>query len=531
MMPDWILLLPILFPLAGAVFFTLIAPRVPERVRAALPLTFLTIEIITILVNIAPGLHAFALSDWSASAFSIAFQMDGVTLLLLLALFVPLAAIWLVAPPRTPFALFPTLVVTGAVLLAASATPITVYTAWVILDVAIFAWRLAYDIEKEGTLRMLAVSQSAALALFTGSLILGSDRSADAALLIALAFWARLALFPFQWSLPTRGADAHDLWLARGVSLIAASNLWLHWSTLHVDAPITLIGTLFSICIIAAVIWIWREEHPTRAVIVATSHAIAFVPLAILFGGDAGPALSLWLALSAVIALAWFEIAQRWRAENRNRYPLLIWFAGILSLAGLPLTPAFLGRVGLYVSLWEAGQWLVLLIAGVTTLLLLVPLWNLGFDIQGTENRKATRLENAGLVLMTLAGAALALAPMLIAHVLGPDMGNSAERAIDRSIRTNDALGVAIGFAMVILPVIGSYFLRIPARHFHPRTGSLLLRTAHAIDLDWLALAFTSIGYRVGAVARGASTIAEENPTVWILFAGLWVAIFISLVH
>jgi hypothetical protein len=531
MMPDWILLLPILFPLAGALVFGLVAPRASPRARVGLPLIFLILEIIAILVNIAPGLHALVLSDWSSATFSIAFQIDGVTLLLLLTLFVPLAAIWLVAPPRAPFGLFPTLVVTGAVLLAASANPITVYAAWAILDVAIFAWRLAYDIEKDGTLRTFALSQSAALALFAGALILGTDRAADGALLIALALWARLALFPFQWTLPTRGTDAHDLWLARGVPLIAAGNLWLRWSSLKVDAPITLIGTLFSVGIIAAAIWMWREEQPTRAVVVGVSHAIAFVPLAIVFGGDAGLALGLWLTLSAVIALALFEVAQRWRAENRNRYPRLIWFAGILSLGGLPLTPGFLGRVGLYISLWEAGQWLVLLIAGVTTLLLLVPLWNLGFELQGAENRKATRMENAGLILMTLAGAALALAPMLIAHALGPDAGNSAERAIDRSIRTNDALGVAIGFAMLILPVIGSYYLRVPARHFHPRSGSLLLRTARVTDLEWLARALTGIGYRVGALARGALTIAEENPTVWILLAGLWVAIFISIVH
>ena len=530
-MPDWILLLPILFPLAGALVFTLVAPRVSARVRLALPLLFLIIEIIAVLVNIAPGLHTLVFSDWSPATWSIAFQLDGVTFLLLLTLFVPLAAIWLVAPPRAPFGLLPTLVLTGAILLATSANPITVYAAWVVLDVAILAWRLVYDIEKEDTLRTFAVSQSAALALLAGALVLGTDRAANGALLIALAFWARLALFPFQWSLPTRGTDAQDLWFARGVPLIAASNLWLRWSTLHVDAPVTLIGTLFSVGIIAATIWMWREEQPTRAVVVGVSHAIAFVPFAIVFGGDAGQALALWLVLSAVVALALFEIAQRWRAENRNRYPRLIWFAGILSLAGLPLTPGFLGRAGLYVSLWEAGQWLVLLIAGVTTLLLLVPLWNLGFDLQGAENRKATRMENAGLVLMTLAGAALALAPMLIAHALGPEVGNSAERALDRSIRTNDALGVAIGFAMLILPVIGSYFLRIPARHFHPRPGSLLLRVAHVIDLEWLARALTVIGYRIGAWARGASTIAEENPTVWILLAGLWVAIFISIVH
>ena len=89
-MPDWILLLPILFPLAGALVFTLVAPHVSPRARVMLPLIFLIVEIIAILVNIAPGLHALAFSDWSSAALSIAFHLDGVTLLLLLTLFVPL---------------------------------------------------------------------------------------------------------------------------------------------------------------------------------------------------------------------------------------------------------------------------------------------------------------------------------------------------------------------------------------------------------------------------------------------------------
>jgi hypothetical protein len=57
------------------------------------------------------------------------------------------------------------------------------------------------------------------------------------------------------------------------------------------------------------------------------------------------------------------------------------------------------------------------------------------------------------------------------------------------------------------------------------------MRAARLIDLEWLARALTSVGYQAGAIARGASTIAEENPTVWILLAGLWVAIFISILR
>ncbi len=538
-MPDWILLVPILFPLVGALALALAQPRVSARARPWLPLVFLAMEILAILVNIAPGNHSFTISTWSQASFSIALQLDGVSLLLLLTLFVPFLALWLIAPPaqtprgarRSPFGLFPVLVLTAAVLLTASANLITAYLTWVVLDLTVFAWRLAYDIERETALRTLALSQVAAFMLLAGALAHSANAqpTAASASLIALAFWARLALFPFQWTLPTRGTDLSDLWLSRGVPLLAAANLWLRWATLNIDAPATLIGALTAAAIIAAAIWIWREEQPTRAIVVSVAQSMTFVPLAIAFGGNAAVAFALWLTLGTVIAIALFETAQRWRAENRNRYPRLIWFAGILALAGLPLTPAFLGRVGVYVSLWETGQWLLLLVASATTMLTLAPLWNLGFELSSAENREPTRVEYAGLGVLVATFAALALAPMLIAHALAPGVGDAAERAIDRVIRTSDAPGVAIGFALLILPVVGSYWMRGAARDFRPRANSPILRAARLLDLDWLARGLTAIGYRLGALARGASTIAEENPTIWILLAGLWIAIFISI--
>jgi hypothetical protein len=195
----------------------------------------------------------------------------------------------------------------------------------------------------------------------------------------------------------------------------------------------------------------------------------------------------------------------------------------------LPLTPAFLGRIGLYVSLWESGNWLLIVLASAATLLILTPVWNFGCALKGIESREPTRGEYAGLAIVSIAFAALAFAPMLIAHALAPNVGDAAERAMDRVIRTSDALGVAIGTVMLLLPVVGSYFLRYMSRGFRPQPSSPIVRTGHAMDLVWLEHVVTGIGYQMGVAARNVSTIAEENPTVWILFAALWLAIFITI--
>lgn len=536
-MPDSILLLPILLPLVLAPVFAWIARRA-EHTRHALTILFFILEISAILVNIAPGSHRLVISTWQAAAFSIALQMDGIAILLALTTSILLLTLWLAAPPapishgrgRDPFD-FPTvLVFSAALLLIAAEGLLAICFALTLLDLSLFVWRLAHNIERETAARSLVVGLFAGLILVAGALLIGTARAAEhnGALLIALAFWARLGLFPFHSLLPTHGVDTSDLWYARAMPMLAASALWMRWQqTLTIAAPGDVIAWLALATFIITLVWIWREEEPSRAVGVSTMHGFALVPLAVAFGGDAAPVFALWLALSAVFAFAFFETALRWRAENRNRWTRLLWFGGVIALAGPPLTPAFLGRVGVYVSLAENGQWLTLLLAALATLLLLAPLWNFAFALAGAEMRDPKRGESAALIIITLWFAALTFAPMLIANVLGAKVGEAADAAMLRVIWTNDLLGVLLGFVLLFVPLVASYWLRGSVRGLHLRPGSPWMRVARWLDLTWLEHGVVSMGYRAGMTARNISTMAEENPTVWLLLVGLWVAILI----
>jgi hypothetical protein len=525
-MPDWLLLLPIFFPLIGALFLFSLSSHLTAQLRRWLALGYLAIEIALVLLNIAPGTHRLAISNWELASLTIALQMDGVTQLLLLTMFVPLTALWLVAPPRQPFDLFPILALTASLLLAAADGFVAALLAWILLDLALFVWRLAHDIERATALQSLAIGLCAGTLYFAGASLL-TPRPADGALLIGVALWARLGLFPFHSLLPTRGADELELWFARGIPTIAAANLWLHWSAFHIAAPYALVGVLTSVTLIVAAIWIWRATDVAQAVGIGAASALAFVPLAIAYGGDAGIAFALWQVLAIAFATALCEIALRWSAGNRSEYARVAWFLGLLALAGLPLTPAFLGRIGLYVALTESGEWLFLLLAGAATLIVLARLWGLGLALRGNELRDPTRAEYVGLGLIAFAFAALAFTPMLLAPAL--DISESAERALDRVIRTNNALGVAIGAVVLILPIIGAYFSRVLARDYHPGAHSVIARLARVGDLEWLEREVSRVGFQIGAITRGAFTLTEENPTVWILFISLWVAIFIAI--
>ncbi|MBI5302347.1 MAG: hypothetical protein HY868_09430 [Chloroflexi bacterium] len=528
-MPDWIVILPVLVPPVIAPAFAMIT-RHYQAARPGLAIVLLALALAAVGLNIAPGTHRWVVADWQAASFVLAFRADGIVIALWFTMLIPLLALWLAAPPRAPFDPTRTLVLSAALLLTAADNLLSMWFAWSLLDLAIFAWRLAHDAERESAARGLVIGMFAGVGLFSGALLLGTPRAQDGARLLAVAWWARLALFPFQPLLPRRGADAADFWFARALPILAASALWSRAGD-WVNAASDWLVLLAILAWLVALIWIWREEDPVRAVTVSASHAVALVPLAMAFGGDAGPAFVWWLAASFAFAFAFFELALRWRAENRNRWARLSWFAGVVTLLAPPLSPAFLGRVGVYISLWEAGQGLALLLVGAATSLLIAPLWNFAFAVRGAEERAPHRHESAALIILALTFSALTFAPLPIVQALGETMRDASEAAMVRVIWTNNAIGVISSFVILFVPMIVSFFLSDIVRGWHLRVNSRWMRLARVFDLYWLERITLRGGTQIGTLARRVSIIAEENPTVWLLLAGLWVAILILVLR
>jgi hypothetical protein len=222
-------------------------------------------------------------------------------------------------------------------------------------------------------------------------------------------------------------------------------------------------------------------------------------------------------------------MALRWRSENRNRWVRLIWFSGLLATAGLPLTPAYLGRTGLDVSLWASADRWLLLVIGILTILILMPLWTIGESLEGADPRDPTRPEYAGLQIAVLAWLALSLASGWITSALTLDAADSVVQALGLTVWTSNVLGAAVGFVVVIAPVVISLLLAHRGPQLRPEPNSLIPRVGHAVDLDWVEQGLGAVGYEMGAAARNVSALAEENPAVWILLVALWIAIFIIL--
>jgi len=519
--PDFLVLVPFLVLIFGAIISTA-APRFSEPARRWLSIGILILALAAIFANAAPFSHRFEISTWDAAAFSISLRLDGIALVLLVAILVSLIALQLVRPAASLDS-FSFYVLLSSALLICAGNLLTILFSWAFLDLALFAWRSARRLPHAAAMRALILGQLAGLALFAGAILLDAKQMQTGALLIALAFWARLGLFPFHWIYPNEDLQTLELVAIRGAAIAAGASLWLRWDELRLVAPIELIAALAGLTFLAAIVRIASEREAMDKIAANASSAIAFVPLAVVFGGDSGMALAFWVALSVVFALAMFELGLVWQSDAQNRWARLITSAGILSLLGLPLTPAFLGRVGVYVSLIESRQWILFLLAALAATLAASSLWQISASLRGAESREPTHAEYLGLQILGLTFIVFGFGATLLAQVTG----ESADRALDLVIRTDDILAVVIALVALIASVTLSFFLARVDWGYHAQGEDIAQFAARVIELDWLARWLTRLGESISALAHGLAALAEENPTVWILFAALWIAIFI----
>lgn len=524
-MTDFVVLIPILLLPLGAIFITLVTPKISKPAYRWLAIVLLTLETIAILLNIAPSSHRFEFSTWDLASFSIAFQLDGIALVLLLAIFVPLTALQLVES-RTLDA-FTIYVLASATILICAGNLITIFFAWAFLDFALFGWREARGIAHDIAMRALVLGQLASLVLFTGAILLGAKQIETSAICIALAFWARLGLFPFHWISPNEDVETLELASIRGATLVAGASLWLRWDSLKINAPIDLVTWGAAMAFIAALVWIAREGEAAEKIAVNTSAAAIAVPLAIGFGGEAGLAFALWVALGIAFAFALFELGSTWRSDYQSRLARLCFIVGVVSLAGLPLSPTFLGKVGIYVVLAEMAQGILLILILLSMTFLLSPLWRIGMAVRGDEPREPTRTEYAGLQMLGITFIVITFSPIVIVQAIGQVASDSANQALNTVIRTNDVIGVAIGFIALLMPMVISFLLARVDWGYHPQWNDSMHFATRVIDLDWLARLLAGAAQKTSALALNLSALAEENPTVWILLVGLWIAIFI----
>lgn len=522
-MPYWILIIPIFFPFAAAAAAFLLK-RAPERTQDTAALVLVGLEIVLIILNVSPVTHTLILSRWDLASFELALVLDNTAILLLLVIFVVLLAVWLASPPAKPAVGF--FIAGSAGLLISAANLMTIYFAWILLDLAIFAWRMQQPGERDSAPRLLAQGIVTAILVFAGALYAGTSAASTGALLVAVAFWARLGIFPFHWILPFRSAD-DDLWVARGIPFIAGASVWLYWPSLKLDLASDWIGVLAVVALVASAIGALRARDTSSTISMGASLAAVFVPLAVAYGRDAGAVLALWLTLGTALAIALWTLALGWRQANRA-VPSWLWVGGMVGLANVPLSPAFVGRVSLYLSWIENIQWGLVLIAGAATGVAVASLWQARLGAEPPKEWPEGRSRQfVALGILCFVYGILGLAPMPITNGLSSDLSNAAASAL-RALTSTNLIAVVIAWIVLLVPLgIGFIFGRRRVVPIQPLPTEV--RTGDVLGLDSIIGLGASVGHEMGVVARNISAIAEENPIVWILLVALWIAIFVLI--
>ncbi len=525
-MSDWLLIAPLLFPPIGALALSV---KSPKEVGVRFPILLLLVEILFILANIATAPHSLVLSSWDLASFSLVLEIDGLAIVLLLIMVVPLLALWLVAQPKAPFNLWSALLFSTAVLMTTAMSLEAVYFSWVLMDGVILVWRLSRVQDRPVALRAFVTSQLAGFILLGGELLSGTDLSGLGGILFAIAFWARLGLFPFHWILPRGNLRTDELWIMWALPLIAGSSLWLRWRTLHLDPPSFWISVLAVAALIVSAIWAWAKEPSPDSTRTASAQSIIFVPLAIAFGNDAGTCLALWMVLGTAMGIAFLALAETWPEGPSSIWCKVSWFAGFFSIAHVPFTPAFLGRLALYIALWEKSQFVLLSIAAATTWVGQIALLNKRPNPASEKSARPQKAQFGGLVLLDLVFLALGLGAVIYTPILAPYMSNSTQSAINLAIWTDDLVGVLSGVAFLAVPMLAAFALAPMARRHSLPIATVTGGLNWLANLDWLGSALAAVGYEMGRAARNLSSIVEENPIVWIMLVALWAAIFILI--
>ncbi|MBI3912917.1 MAG: hypothetical protein HY327_01780 [Chloroflexi bacterium] len=526
-MPEFFLLLPILFPIVAVLGATLLIKRLPRNASPWLSLFIYGINLALILLNSAPGTHRAVIAQVPELSFGLALELDSARLILLVLLYFIPVILALVAPPEKLDAQsIAVLAAAGFAILAAN--PLTMVVALVALDAMLLAWRLTRGVQVQDAARAATTGWIATLIFFAGAAMASSRLPESAAVVIALGAWGRLGLFPFHGMASPRAIPARDLWIARGAPLIAASTLWLSFDAWKIAPSAEWILALSGAGLLAAFLWARRAEEPAPAASAVTNWSVAFIPLAVVIGGDAAYAITFWNTLSVAFGLALFEIALKWRAENRARWYRFVWIAGIFAFAGAPLSPAFLGRIDLLIALWESAQGALFALISITSLFLCISLWRFALGMQAAERRALMRRERLALLAIAGAFVGMTLMPLGIG-ALGDTLSDSMVLAAQQAFYGTAAGAIIGGWAVVIAPIFMAWGFARQEWRTPTRVDAVLRGTARAFELDWLIQSVGRVAYQVGALARQMLAVAEQNPTLWVLLVALWIAIFILI--
>lgn len=546
-MANWLALSPVLILLLGAV--VVLAARSLVRIAPIIVLGAILLSIALLFVNarqsdITPFLFpAFA----SAPDLDLGFDFGPSGIFFSCAALVCLLSVTILQgwnrPRRTEVGLLVT--GSGAIAFFLAANWTTLAAAWLLTDFGFLIWRIVDSPDVRKT-RLpwgsLVLSQFGALVFLGAGVLVTSEGSSLrfaktsitglAADLVLLAAWIRSGLYPFQVPIPRAGeTDSPErlrrtaltvlmggYLLARGLSLMQGESSY--HSLLYAVALLGVVAT-------ALLVLVARESGPEVAWSVQALGAL--VPLTPFIAVLAqGAAFATWLVLG-VFNVALLVLAANLVHTNTRSRPLrrILWGIAVLAAVGFPLTPAFLGRVGLYSLAARSGESLLVLALVAVSTIALVPLIRGFLQPFSTDSDKPNWLEYmgaAGLILPTIGEG---LAPFFVTSVFGRDVEDASTAAFDALVHSSSLLSPIILMFALLLPLPLAFFVARSKATVGSWPWRLPDGLRRVLDLSGPGQALITGFDLVGVAARQVSALVEQHPIGWILLAAIWVAVWL----
>lgn len=431
----------------------------------------------------------------------------------------------------------------GALAFVLASNWTTMAAGWLLTDLGLLVWGAseARD-DKRLPWRALAISQFGALIFLAAGALelnLGSSLRFDSAVLagvsvdiVFVAGWMRSRLYPFQLPSsqepPVSRANRIQrtaLTLLLGVFLIVRA-LTMMQGEFEFSSVLYLLA-LFGAG--ATAILVLGETDPKSNLIWAPLAVGVPISLAALLGPpEARPAILVWLGVGLfdlILITAGLEYV---RSNSRRRpFRRILWGVAIFCAAGFPGTPAFLGRVGLYAAAFHTNDPLVVLAMVAATTLVIIPFWTrflLPFD---SEQQSSDRLEFALVVLLLIPMLLEGLLPFVLTSFFGRSVEDGGTFAFDSLLHGGSFWEPIVLLGSVLLPPLSAFLISKRTLETGITAAGVPDGIKRLLDLSTPGRFLVLLLDSLGLAARQISALIEQHPLGWILFAAIWVAVWL----
>lgn len=423
----------------------------------------------------------------------------------------------------------------GGLLFLAADNWTTVAAAWILVEFGLLVVPVDDSSDRTRAVTAFTWNLAAIVLWLAAGLVLSNQglalRLQDAALgntaafLVFLAIWIRSGFYPLHTA---AASDAPGAAVRLGIPLLLGGYLMTRFLAAS-QAPMSFSAELQIIAVFAvgiSALLVVGQPHGAEAfdwLLRAVGATLLLLPF--LTESQDGAAVSVWTTLGVFTLCVAQSIAWSWRAQL-PRVPLtaLVWLGVLLIAAGLPLSPAFWGRVGvLTIAYASALVWWLLLVASAA--LYLLPIWREIFASREVAPKEPSRLEYAALVLVLVVMLGTTLAPDFFMQPFGLAVQSSARAVRDELLKPSDSAVLIFVAAGLLVPLLFSFEL---ARRWTPRARLLPAQFTTLADLSGLGNALDFVYRLTRALIQQSMALLEQPPIAWLIFLAIWVAIWAS---